>query len=50
MYILENTSDYNPSGTCNFSRIDNAKLVVRGVEKGNLRPTNQESGIYAVKQ
>ena len=41
-------SDYNPSGTCNFSRIDNAKLILRGVEKGNLRPENQELKIYAV--
>ena len=29
-----NVSDYNPSGTCNFSRLDNAKLILRGVEKG----------------
>ncbi len=43
-----NASDYNPSGTCNFSRIDNAKLVLRGVEKGNLRPSNQELSIFAV--
>jgi hypothetical protein len=41
-------SDYNPSGTCNFSRIDNAKLVLRGIEKGNLRPSNQELSIFAV--
>jgi hypothetical protein len=43
-----NASDYNPSGTCNFSRIDNAKLVLRGVEKGNLRPESQTLDIYAV--
>ena len=27
-----NASDYNPSGSCNFSRIDNSKIIVRGVE------------------
>lgn len=43
-----NASDYNPSGTCNFSRIDNAKIVLRGVEKGDLRPSNQPVYVYAV--
>ena len=43
-----NASDYNPSGTCNFSRIDNAKLILRGVEKGSLRPAGQELYIHAV--
>jgi hypothetical protein len=43
-----NASDYNPSGTCNFSRIDNAKLILRGVEKGSLRPDGQELYIHAV--
>jgi hypothetical protein len=40
-------SSYKPSGTCNFSRLDNAKLVLHGVEKG----TNQSDSdleIYAV--
>ena len=41
-------SEYNPSGTCNFSRLDNAKLVLRGVEKGQNRDSNQELSIYAV--
>jgi hypothetical protein len=43
-----NASDYNPSGSCNFSRLDNAKLVLRGVEKGSNRPEGQELLIYAV--
>ena len=43
-----NASEYNPSGTCNFSRIDNATLSLHGVEKGNLRPENQELSIFAV--
>jgi hypothetical protein len=34
-----NASQYNPSGTCNFSRLDNAKLILRGVEKGSNRTT-----------
>lgn len=43
-----NASEYNPSGTCNFSRIDNATLTLHGVEKGNLRPENQELSLFAV--
>ena len=43
-----NASEYNPSGTCNFSRIDNATLSLHGVEKGNLRPDNQELSLFAV--
>ena len=43
-----NASEYNPSGTCNFSRLDNAKLVLRGVEKGQNRDGSQELSIYAV--
>ena len=43
-----NASDYNPSGSCNFSRLDNAKLILRGVEKGELRPSNQDVYVYAV--
>jgi hypothetical protein len=43
-----NASEYNPSGTCNFSRIDNATLSLHGVEKGNLRPENQELSLFAV--
>jgi hypothetical protein len=39
---------YTPSGTCNFSRLDNAKLILRGVEKGSLRPSNQPLFVYAV--
>lgn len=27
-----NASEYTPSGSCNFSRLDNAKLILRGVE------------------
>lgn len=43
-----NASEYNPSGSCNFSRLDNAKLILRGVEKGELRPSNQPIYVYAV--
>jgi hypothetical protein len=42
-----NVSDYNPSGTCNFSRLDNAKLILRGVEKGNLRGDQKDIYVYA---
>lgn len=43
-----NASDYNPSGTCNFSRLDNAKMIIRGAEKGSLRPSDQSLFVYAV--
>ena len=43
-----NASDYNPSGTCNFSRLDNAKLILRGVEKGNFRSAQEELSVFAL--
>ena len=43
-----NASEYNPSGSCNFSRIDNAVLSLNGVEKGNLRAAGQELFVYVV--
>jgi len=43
-----NASDYNPSGSCNFSRLDNAKLILRGVEKGSLRGDQKDINIFAV--
>jgi hypothetical protein len=47
-HFAMNASEYNPSGTCNFSRLDNAKLILRGVEKGLDRPENQPLYVYAV--
>ena len=43
-----NASDYNPSGSCNFSRLDNAKLIVRGAEKGSLQVDATDISVYAV--
>jgi hypothetical protein len=43
-----NASEYNPSGTCNFSRLDNAKMIIRGAQKGNLRPPDQYLSVYAL--
>jgi hypothetical protein len=43
-----NASDYNPSGTCNFSRLDNAKLILRGVEKGNFRGNQDDISVFAL--
>ena len=42
-----NANEYRPTGTCNFSRIDNSKLSLRGVEKGTSR-TDADIVIYAV--
>jgi len=39
-----NASEYNPSGSCNFSRLDNGKLVLRGVEALN----RQNMYVYAL--
>jgi hypothetical protein len=43
-----NASEYNPSGTLNFSRIDNSSLTLHGVELGSLRPASQELSLFAV--
>lgn len=43
-----NASEYFPNGTTNFSRLDSAKLILRGAEKGSTRPSNQDLHIIAV--
>jgi hypothetical protein len=30
-----NSSSYKPTGSCNFSRMDNAKLVIKGLSRGS---------------
>jgi len=40
-------SNYKPTGTCNFSRMDNAKLVLSDVTLGSNR-TGEDLKIYAV--
>jgi hypothetical protein len=42
-----NANEYRPTGTCNFSRIDNGKLTLRGVERGTDRG-GAELSVYAV--
>lgn len=46
-HFCMNASDYKPSGTCNFSRLDNAKLILRNVTKGTERLADDIS-VYAV--
>ena len=41
-------SSYKPTGTCNFSRLDNAKIILRNVKKGYERAETEELIIYAV--
>ncbi len=41
-------SSFKPTGTCNFSRLDNAKLILRNVKKGYERAETEELTIYAV--
>jgi len=43
-----NASDYFPTGSTNFSRLDSARLVLRGVEKGQNRASDQHLTVYAV--
>lgn len=46
-HFCKNASDYKPTGTCNFSRLDNAKLLIRDISKGALR-TDEDIKVYAV--
>ena len=45
--FCKNASSYTPTGTCNFSRLDDAKITLRNVQRGNLR-TNEKITVYAV--
>jgi hypothetical protein len=39
-------SSYKPCGTCNFSRLDNAKLILKGVDRRSTQA--DELSVYAV--
>jgi hypothetical protein len=43
-----NASEYFPNGTTNFSRMDSAKLILRGTEKGSDRPPDQDLMVLAL--
>jgi hypothetical protein len=47
-HFCMNASEYKPTGTCNFSRLDNAKLILRNAVKGYGRPVQEDIKIYAV--
>lgn len=47
-HFCMNASDYKPTGTCNFSRLDNAKLILRGAAKGYERAVTEELSVYAI--
>ncbi len=40
--------DCTPSGSVNFSRLDDARIALRGVECGSDRPANQGLTVYAL--
>jgi hypothetical protein len=42
-HFCMNASQYNPSGSCNFSRLDNAKLTIRGA---SVAPERNGDPIY----
>jgi hypothetical protein len=45
--FCRDSSSYTPTGTCNFSRLDSARLVLKNVVKGTLR-THDQIIVYAV--
>jgi len=47
-HFCKNASEYKPTGTCNFSRLDNAKIVMRDIVRGTNRLSQNEITIYAV--
>lgn len=47
-HFCKNASEYKPTGTCNFSRLDNSKIVIRNIERGTNRTNEEEITIYAV--
>ena len=47
-HFCKNASEYKPTGTCNFSRLDNAKIVIRDIVKGTNRADDDELTVYAV--
>ena len=47
-HFCKNASEYKPTGTCNFSRLDNAKIVIRDIVKGTNRTSDTELTAYAV--
>ena len=46
-HFCTNASQYNPSGSCNFSRLDNAKMVIRGAKVASSR-SGDPMYVYAV--
>lgn len=42
-----NSSSYKPTGSCNFSRMDNAKLVIKGLDRGSNH-TGKDIHVIAV--
>lgn len=46
-HFCMNSSEYSPSGTCNFSRLDNAKIIIRNAERGVNR-TDTHIFVYAL--
>jgi hypothetical protein len=47
-HFCMNASEYSPSGSCNFSRLDNAKMIIRGASVGSFRPEKQPLYVYAL--
>ncbi len=46
-HFCKNASKHTPTGTCNFSRLDDAKLTIRNLQRGSDR-MNEKVTIYAV--
>lgn len=47
-HFCKNASQYKPTGTCNFSRLDNAKIVLKKIARGPERVNDNYLNVYAV--
>lgn len=45
--FCRDSSSYTPTGTCNFSRLDSARIILNNVVKGSNR-TNEQIVVYAL--
>ena len=47
-HFCKDASQYKPTGTCNFSRLDNAKIILKNITRGANRIDDNYLNVYAV--
>ena len=47
-HFCKDASQYKPAGTCNFSRLDNAKIILKNITRGANRIDDIYLNVYAV--